>query len=150
MKNQSLRPQRNREKLLVYNSITSLVGQIASVICGFVLTRLILGRYGSETNGLVASITQFLGFISFLELGIGAVVKSALYMPLAEGLDAYPDLRPLIPGRIGPGKERFGYALLKGRYGLACLYASTVDWAKDRLRPAFHQLLSLKKGRTVS
>ena len=85
MKNQSLRPQRNREKLLVYNSITSLVGQIASVICGFVLTRLILGRYGSETNGLVASITQFLGFISFLELGIGAVVKSALYKPLAEG-----------------------------------------------------------------
>ena len=69
---------------------------------------------------------------------------------MAEGLDAYPDLRPLIPGRIGPGKERFGYALLKGRYGLACLYASTVDWAKDRLRPAFHQLLSLKKGRTAS
>lgn len=34
-------------------------------------------------NGLVNSITQFLAVISFLELGLGAVVQSALYKPLA-------------------------------------------------------------------
>lgn len=73
-----------RGKLLVLNSMTSLVSQAATVICGFVLTRLILKSFGSDVNGLTASISQFLGFISFLEMGIGAVVKSALYKPLAQ------------------------------------------------------------------
>ena len=40
--------------------------------------------FGSDVNGLVNSITQFLGIISFLELGVGAVVQSSLYRPLAE------------------------------------------------------------------
>ena len=40
--------------------------------------------FGSEVNGLVNSIAQFLGVISFLELGVGAVVQFALYKPLAE------------------------------------------------------------------
>lgn len=38
--------------------------------------------YGSEVNGLVSSITQFLGFIALLDLGVGAVVQSAYYKPL--------------------------------------------------------------------
>jgi len=41
-------------------------------------------QYGSEVNGLIHSITQFLGVISFLELGIGQIIKSALYKPLSE------------------------------------------------------------------
>lgn len=72
-----------RGKLLLLNSATSLISQAATVICNFVLTRLILLHFGSDVNGLVSSISQFLGFISFLEMGIGAVVKSALYKPLA-------------------------------------------------------------------
>lgn len=47
------------------------------------MPRLILSRFGSETNGLVNSITQFLAIIAFLELGVGAVVQSSLYKPLA-------------------------------------------------------------------
>lgn len=35
-------------------------------------------------NGLVSSITQFLGFIALLEMGIGPVIQSNLYKPLAE------------------------------------------------------------------
>ena len=74
-----------RKKFLLMNSVTSLLSQVATVVCGLVLSRLILQYFGSSTNGLVASITQFLSFISFLEMGIGAVVKSNLYKPLAEG-----------------------------------------------------------------
>lgn len=73
-----------RAKKLLYNSITSLMSQIASVVCSFIISRLILTHFGSNTNGLVSSITQFLGFIAFLEMGIGSVVKSALYEPLAK------------------------------------------------------------------
>lgn len=78
------RKEQSRGILLVYNSITSLASQATTIICGFILTKLILVHFGSNANGLVSSITQFLGFISFLEMGIGAVVKSALYKPLAD------------------------------------------------------------------
>ena len=57
--------------------------QLTTIVCGFILPRLILNAFGSNVNGLVNSITQFLGIISFLELGVGAVVQSALYKPLA-------------------------------------------------------------------
>lgn len=74
----------NREKLLVWNTGASLFNQIVTIICGFILPVLILEAFGSAINGLVSSITQFLGFISLVELGIGAVAQSALYKPLAE------------------------------------------------------------------
>ena len=68
---------------LAKNTITSLLFQITTIICGFILPRQILKAYGSEVNGLVNSITQFLAVIAFLELGVGAVVQSSLYKPLA-------------------------------------------------------------------
>ena len=73
-----------RNKVLFYNSISPLVYQVTMIICGFILPRLILGHFGTEVNGLVNSITQFLAIISFLELGVGAVVQSSLYKPLAD------------------------------------------------------------------
>lgn len=74
-----------RKRKLLLNSISSLLYQVVAVACGFVVPRLILQAFGSDTNGMVNSIAQFLGVISFLELGVGAVVQSALYRPLAEG-----------------------------------------------------------------
>lgn len=73
-----------QNKILFYNSISPLIYQVTTIICGFILPRLILGYYGTEVNGLVNSITQFLAIISFLELGVGAVVQSSLYKPLAD------------------------------------------------------------------
>ena len=73
-----------RNRLLARNTTASLVTQIVTLICGFILPRFFLQHYGSEVNGLVSSISQFLSIISFLELGVGAVVQSALYKPLAD------------------------------------------------------------------
>lgn len=73
-----------RKKRLIYNTVSSLIFQVTTIICGFILPRLILNAFGSSVNGLVNSIAQFLGIISFLELGVGAVVQSTLYKPLAE------------------------------------------------------------------
>ena len=50
---------------------------------GFILPKLYLLYFGSEVNGLVSSITQYLGFITLAECGVGAVTQSALYRPLA-------------------------------------------------------------------
>lgn len=73
-----------RKKKLMLNTLTALLFQILTIICGFILPRLVLQQYGSEVNGLVNSIAQFLAIIGFLEFGVGAVVQSSLYKPLAE------------------------------------------------------------------
>lgn len=74
----------NRRNKFILNSFSGLFKQIVTLVCGFVMTKAILIFYGSSVNGLVSSITQFLGFISFLEMGIGPVIQSNLYEPLAK------------------------------------------------------------------
>ena len=74
----------NRNTLLKINSFASLTYQIVVLICGFILPRLIIGYYGSAVNGLISSITQFLGIIALCELGMGAIVPASLYKPLVK------------------------------------------------------------------
>ncbi|SPT62280.1 Uncharacterised protein [Aerococcus viridans] len=74
----------NLTQKLKLNTTVSLLGRIVTIISGLILPRLILSNFGAETHGLVNSIGQFLGVITFLDLGVGAVVKSALYRPLAK------------------------------------------------------------------
>ena len=57
--------------------------EIATVASGFIIPKLIIGTFGSSINGLVASITQFMGYLTLLQSGIGGVVKASLYKPLA-------------------------------------------------------------------
>ena len=73
-----------RSSKVIYNIITSLISQIIIIIYGFVVPKLIISNFGSETNGLITSITQFLAYISLLESGIGPVIKSTLYNPIAK------------------------------------------------------------------
>ena len=72
-----------RYKKMMLSSASSIVYQVIAFACGFVLPRAILATFGSSVNGLVSSVTQFLSIISLAEMGVGAVVKSALYRPLA-------------------------------------------------------------------
>lgn len=72
------------KKKLFYNSIMALACQIASVICAFFLPQLIIRIYGSEVNGLLTSIAQFLSVISLLEMGMSTVAQAYLFKPIAE------------------------------------------------------------------
>lgn len=72
-----------RTKKLARNTMSSMIYQVMTIGCGFILPRLMLSCYGSEVNGIVNSITQFLQIVAFLDLGVGAVVQSSLYKPLA-------------------------------------------------------------------
>ncbi len=74
----------SRKKKFIFTTQASLLFQIVSIISGFILPRLILQNYGSDVNGLVSSITHFLAIISLLDLGVGEVVRSSLYKPLAK------------------------------------------------------------------
>lgn len=73
-----------RGKRAFKNIFISLILQLITLLCGFIIPKLIIKTYGSEVNGLINSITQFLGYIVLLEAGIGPVIKSCLYKPLSK------------------------------------------------------------------
>lgn len=74
----------SKRKNFFLNMTTGVAKQVITVICGFVLPRYMLLYYGSAINGLISSIAHFLGFISLLDMGVGAVIQSNLYKPLAD------------------------------------------------------------------
>ena len=73
-----------RTKKAVINTMTSIMAEVVSIICGLILPRLILGAFGSSYNGITSSITQFLSCIVLLRAGVGSVTRAALYNPLSK------------------------------------------------------------------
>ena len=73
-----------KKNTVLINIVTSLMLQIITIISGFVIPRLIISEFGSDVNGLISSITQFLSYISLLEGGLSGVVMASLYKPLAD------------------------------------------------------------------
>ena len=74
----------NRTKTLKYNALSTLLLESVILISGLIMPRLILSFFGSTSNGLVSSITQFLGFSVLLRAGLGGAIRAALYRPIAE------------------------------------------------------------------
>ncbi len=74
-----------RGKKALYNSISYVILEIVSIICGFILPRVILSGFGSAYNGLTSSISHFLSIVTLFRAGVGGVTRAALYKPLAEG-----------------------------------------------------------------
>lgn len=71
-----------KNNITLLNVITNLILQIVTIISGFVIPKIILIYFGSDVNGLVSSITQFLGYISLIEGGVTGVITASLYKPL--------------------------------------------------------------------
>lgn len=83
-----------RSKKAMYNTISALTYEVVAVICGLILPRLILSRFGSSYNGITSSITQFLSVVVLLRAGVGGVTRAALYKPLEE--KNYNDISAII------------------------------------------------------
>lgn len=66
------------------NMLSSVLLQAVSILSGLILPRLILGAFGSEVNGLISSITQFLSYLTLLEAGVGSVARVEMFKPLAD------------------------------------------------------------------
>ena len=75
----------NRTKNAMLNIAFSLILQIVTFVKGLILPRIIIPAYGSDINGLIASIVQFLTYISLLEAGVGSIFRASLYKPLSKG-----------------------------------------------------------------
>ena len=78
------RQEYSRRKKAGLNILITLLCQLVSLICGFIIPKLILDKFGSEAYGATASISQFLAYISLLEGGIGGVARAALYKPISQ------------------------------------------------------------------
>jgi O-antigen/teichoic acid export membrane protein len=73
-----------RGKLTILNSLVSILATLVSILCGLILPRLILTRFGSAYNGLTSSISQFLSWVALLQAGVVSVTKAALYEPIKD------------------------------------------------------------------
>lgn len=74
----------NNSRKFLYNSFSTAIYQVIVVIAGFITPRVMLTHYGSEINGLVTSITQFISYFNLIEAGIAQSSMLSLYKPLAE------------------------------------------------------------------
>lgn len=73
-----------KKKVTLINTISSIILQIVTIISGFIIPRLLLETFGSEVNGLVSSLTQFLKYMDLFEGGLSSVILACLYKPLSE------------------------------------------------------------------
>ena len=73
-----------RSRKAVINIITSMADQVIATICAFLIPRLILVTFGSEYFGVVQSITQYMGIVELMTIGLSGAARVALYKPLAE------------------------------------------------------------------
>jgi hypothetical protein len=74
---------RTRSAVLIVRS--NIVLQLMLVISGLILPRYIIFIYGSEVNGLISSVKQFLLYFNAISSGIGVASMAALYTPLVHG-----------------------------------------------------------------
>ena len=72
------------KNIALTNTVSSLFLTVLTMVSGFIIPRLILKTFGSEVNGLVSALQQYLNYISLIEGGLGGVVMASLYKPLLE------------------------------------------------------------------
>ena len=73
----------NRRKASIRNTVIALTSEILVTVVGFMLPRAIMVNYGSETNGLITSLQQFIQYFTLLEAGLSGAAVFALYKPLS-------------------------------------------------------------------
>ena len=113
------------------NIYVSLLTQLVTMICGLIVPRFMLKAFGSEANGAITSISNFLGYIMLLEGGIGGVARAALYKPLADG-----DIHKVseIMTEMKAFFRRVGYVFTGYVLIIACLFkdisrTNVFDWS---------------------
>lgn len=109
----------SRTKRFFFNSVTTALYQVVLMIAGFITPHVMLKYYGSEINGLVSSINQFIVYFNLVEAGLSSAAIYALYKPLAD------NDHKAINGVVTAAKKFYtqsGYIFVALTIGLAVLY----------------------------
>lgn len=73
-----------RTQKFLQNSGATMIQQIVTMIAGFIIPKIMIEVYGSDINGMVSSIGQFISYFTLVEAGISGAVVYSLYRPLAQ------------------------------------------------------------------
>jgi O-antigen/teichoic acid export membrane protein len=109
----------NRTQKFFYNSVSTAFMQLITMLAGFIVPRVMLKSYGSEINGLVSSISQFIAYFNLVEAGLSGAAIYALYKPLADN-----DFK-MINAVVSAAKRFYtmsGYIFVSLTLGLAVIY----------------------------
>lgn len=71
-------------KKTIKNILWGFGGQLVVLAISIILPRFVLISFGSEINGITATITQIFTYIALLEAGIGNASKNCLYRSIAQ------------------------------------------------------------------
>lgn len=124
---------KGRTELFLHNSVTMALQQIVAMATAFIIPRILLSVYGSEINGFIVSVTQFISYFVLVEAGISGASIYALYKPLAE------HNIPAINGILSAAKKFYqtsGYIFL----ALVCLLALLYPIFAKTLKLTFWQI----------
>ncbi|MGG0276181.1 lipopolysaccharide biosynthesis protein [Bacillus rhizoplanae] len=131
----------NRTRKFFYNSISTALCQLIVMLAGFITPKIMLHYYGSEINGLVSSINQFVSYFYLVEMGLSAATVYALYKPLAD------NDHKAINGVVSAANKFYnqaGYIFVSLTLGLAIIYPMLVK--TDTLTPLNIGILVLVLG----
>lgn len=113
----------SRTVAFIKNSASTALLQIMTMVVGFFIPRIMIGVYGSEINGLISSIMQFIAYFNLVEAGISGAAVWALYKPLAEKNNK------LVSSIIVATKNFYnkaGYIFVSLTLGLALIYPAFI------------------------
>ncbi len=131
----------SRTKKFFYNSLSVASLQLVTMLAGFTIPRFMLQYYGSEVNGLITSITQFIAYFNLVEAGLAGAAIYALYKPLADN-----DYKA-INGIVSAARyfyRKAGYILIFLILGLSIIYPIFIE--SNKLSPISVGLLVLILG----
>lgn len=114
----------SRTEKFFKNTISAAVLQFVTIISAFIIPKIMLTVYGSETNGLITSITMLISYLILVEAGLSGAIVYSLYKPLAES--NINKINSIISaGRIFYNKT--GYLFLSLLIGMAFIYPFLID-----------------------
>ena len=119
-----------RTKKFMFNASSAALMQVITMLAGLITPRIMLTCYGSEINGLVSSIAQFVSYFNIVEAGLTSAVVYALYKPLAQ-----KDMN-VISGVVVASKKFYyqaGCAFMALVIGMAIIYPQYIR--TDKLGP---------------
>lgn len=73
----------SRTQKFLKNTVTTALLQVVTMLSGFIIPKVMLSVYGSEINGLVTSISQFISYLTLVEAGLSGATVYSLYRPIA-------------------------------------------------------------------
>lgn len=68
----------------ILNVFVGVISQAIILCMGFIVPRIIMTNYGSDTNGLTNTVVQVFTYLALLQAGISQAAKNALYKPIQE------------------------------------------------------------------